>query len=126
MACLHDPVTKVGSQRIEIVIEPVAGKDRQTASGQALADLMDKLLRILVFALSDVDDRHNLGLRFESDPDPHPLTHAPHLGHQLVQLQVLAHQVHKEVRMQSLGMLPRALQPAGNRPLVMAEDTRGR
>lgn len=79
----------------------------------------------VVFVVSDVDDRHNLGLRFEGDPDPHPLTHAPHLGHQLVQLQVLAHQVHKEGRMQPLGMLPRALQPARNRPLVMAEDARG-
>ena len=125
MAGQHDPLTKVGGQRIEIVVESVTGEHGQATIGQALPGLMHEALRIVVFAPPDVDDRHNLGLRFEGHPDPHPLTHAPHLGHQLVHLQMLAHQVHKEERMQPLGMPPRALQPARNRPLVMAEDARG-
>jgi hypothetical protein len=126
MACLFAPLTKVGGQRIEIVVESVTGEHGRTTLGQALPDFMDKPLCIVVFTPSDVDDRHNLGLRFDSHLDPHPLTHAPHFGHQFIQLQVVSHQVHKKVLVQPLSVLARALRPAPNRPLVMPEDARGR
>jgi len=83
---------------------------------------MHKLHGILAFMPTDVDDRDDLGLCVEGHPHEDPLGHTTYLRHQLVQLQMLAHQLPEIVLVQPLGVLCHALQPTLDGAFIVSKN----
>src|SRR5215470_11534147 len=65
-----EPLTKVGRERIKVEIEPVTGKERQAARGQALSESVDEDMRHVLRAGTELKHRKNLGERIDGQPEP--------------------------------------------------------
>ena len=100
-----EPLTKVGSDRIEVEIEPVTGEERQTAGSQELSQGVDEQVRRMLCARNQREHGQNLGARIDGRPQPEHLCGAAQSGSNFVQLQVRDVQVVEGSLMEELSVL---------------------
>ena len=117
-----EPVSKMGRQRVEVEIEPIAGEEWQTAGSQELPQGVDEQVRRMLGARAQMQHGHNLGLRIDGQPQPEHLSGAAQSGANFVQLQVREVQVAEAVLMEELSVLACASEPPGDGGLSVAED----
>ena len=120
-----EPLTKVSRESIEVEIEPVTGKERQAARGQALPQRVDEQVCHVLGAGTELKHRKNLGARIDGQPEPEHLLGVAQPGAQFVQLKVRKVEVFEVASVQRLRVLPSASQPGGDGRLPVAEDPFG-
>ena len=100
----YAPVSKVGRERIKVEIEPVTGKERETARGQALSERVDEQMRHMLCAGTELKHRKKFRARIDDQPQPEDLFGAAQPGSQFVQLQVRELEVAEIVLVQCLSV----------------------
>jgi hypothetical protein len=78
----YAPVSKVGRERIKVEIEPVTGKERETARGQALSERVDEQMRHMLCAGTELKHRKNFRAGIDDQPQPEDLFGAAQPGSQ--------------------------------------------
>ena len=117
-----EPLTKVGSDHIEVEIEPVTGEERQTAGSQELSQGVDEQVRRMLCARTQSEHRQNLGEGIDGQPQPEHLGGAAQPGTQFIQLNVWEQEVAEIVLVQRLSMLSSASKPGDDGGLTGAKD----
>ncbi len=105
-ACLHlplrlplpapnglDPLPKMGGQRVEIGVDPIAGEDWQTPRSQEGLQTVDQQVRHVVGARAQLEHRNAFGERIKGHSEPQHLRVAPQARAHLIQLDVRNPQV---------------------------------
>src|ERR1700687_4220995 len=80
------PVSKMGCECIEIEIEPITGKEWETARGQELSQGMDEYMSRLLCTRTKLKHRDDLGEGINGQPQPEDLRCLAQPGSEFVQL----------------------------------------
>src|SRR5215468_8992442 len=67
------PVSKMSGERIEVLLEAITGEERETVGSQELSERMEKQVRRMLGAGSQVEHGHKLGARTNGQPKPEHL-----------------------------------------------------
>src|SRR5262249_45292099 len=119
----REPLAKVGSEGIEVEVEPVTGKERKTARGQALSESVDERMCHVLRAGTEFKHRKKLRARIDGQPEPEHLCVAAHPAAQFVQLHVWELEMAEIVFVQHLSVLASAREPGRNGRLSVVENT---
>jgi hypothetical protein len=116
-------MAKVGGQPVEILVQSIAGEDKQTIWCQSLLDLVDELAGIGNRATTDVHGQDELASGRHGGPHPHPFGLALDLRDQFIQLNMANdHHPEEQPLVQAGAVDASPLQPAADGGVVMAED----
>ena len=100
-----EPLTEVSREGIEVEVEPVTGKERKTARGQALSQSVDDRMCHVLRAGTQLEDGKKLGAGIDGKPEPERLFGAAEAGAQFVQLEVREVEMEEEPLVQSVCVL---------------------
>jgi hypothetical protein len=101
----REPPAKVGGESVEVEIEPITGKERDTTRSQALPQRVDELMSHALCAGAELKHRKNLREGINGQPEPQHLCGAAQPGAQFVQLEVGYLQGVEAVHVQGLSVL---------------------
>ena len=118
----HEPLTKVGRERIKVHIEAIAGEKGEAARGQHLSERVDEPMGHVLGARAELKHRQNLGEGIDGQPEPENLVGAAEPGAQFIQLQMREPEGAERALVQHLSVLTSARQPGGDGRLTVAED----
>jgi len=109
-------------EHIEVEIEPVTGKERETVRNQELSQGMNEQVCCMLSAGPQLERWYNLGARINRQPYPEHLGRAAEPGANFVQLQVWEMEVTEAVLMKELSVSSCAREPPRDGGLTGAED----
>jgi hypothetical protein len=121
----REPLTKVGREGIEVVIEPVTGKERDATRSQGLSQGVKNHVRHVLRARTQKEHRKNLGAGINGQPEPQHLCGVAQPGAQFVQLEVREPEMTEGALMEDLSVPACASEPCGDGGLTVAEDPTG-
>jgi len=104
------PLSKMGSESIEIHIQTITGEERKAARSQELSQGVDNPKCHVLCAGTEMEHGHKLRERIDGQPEPEHLCGAAQPGAQFVQLEVREPQIAERALVQGLCVLASASQ----------------
>jgi len=83
-----EPLSKLGSQGVEVQIEAITGEKWEAARNQEVLQGMDDHVRRILCARAEIEHRNDLRERIDGQPEPDHLYGAARPGSQFVQLEM--------------------------------------
>jgi hypothetical protein len=121
-----EPLSEMGGKGLKIAIEPITGKEWDTARGQDPSEGVDHGMGGVLCARTQIEHGNNLGAWVDGQPEPQHLLSSAEPRAQFVQLNIGKLEMTENVLVKALSVLTRAPEPGGDRGLSVAEDPLGR
>jgi len=102
-----EPLAKVGRERIEVQIQPIAGKEWDATRSQELSQGMNDAMGHVLGARTELEHGKNFRTGVDDQPQPQHLRMAAEPGSQFIQLEIGKLEMTENVVVQGLSMSPR-------------------